>query len=72
MLATYGLQGDDRKRINRTVPIFNTDYEEDVSLIRKYTMTGRPLGSESFVKKLEKQFGERFHALPVGRPSKKK
>jgi len=48
------------------------DHAEEVSLIRKYTMTGRPLGSEPFIKKLEKQFGERFHALPVGRPKKEK
>jgi len=42
----------------------------DVSTIRKYTMTGRPLGSELFVNKLEKRFGERLHALPVGRPKR--
>jgi putative transposase len=44
------------------------DNKEDISIIRKYTMTGRPLGSESFVNKLENMFGERLHALPVGRP----
>jgi len=48
------------------------DHVEDVLLIRKYTTTGRPLGSGSFIKKLEKQFGERLHALPVGRPKKEK
>ena len=46
------------------------DDTEEVSAIRKKTMTGRPLGSESFINKLEKQFGERLHALPVGRPKK--
>ncbi|MDP3730404.1 MAG: transposase [Candidatus Omnitrophota bacterium] len=44
------------------------DNTEDISSIRKYTMTGRPLGRESFINKLEKEFGERLHALPVGRP----
>ncbi len=48
------------------------DYVEEVTLIRKHTMTGRPLGNESFIKRLEKQFGERLHALPVGRPMEKK
>jgi len=44
------------------------DSVEDISIIRKYTMTGRPLGNESFINKLEKRLGERLHALPVGRP----
>jgi putative transposase len=44
------------------------DNKEEISIIRKYTMTGRPLGSESFINKLEKRFGERLHALSVGRP----
>lgn len=47
------------------------DHTEEISVIRKHTMTGRPLGNESFIKKLEKQFGERLHALPVGRPKKR-
>ena len=46
------------------------DNTEDISSIRKYTMTGRPLGRESFINKLEKEFGERLHALPVGRPKR--
>ncbi len=44
------------------------DNTDDISDIRKYTMTGRPLGRESFINKLEKEIGERLHALPVGRP----
>jgi len=47
-----------------------SDNAADVSIIRKYTMTGRPLGSESFINKLEKRLGERLHALPIGRPKK--
>ena len=46
------------------------DDTEEVSAIRKKTMTGRPLGSESFIKKLEERLGERLNALPVGRPKK--
>ena len=48
--------------------IGRSDEPDDVSMIRKYTMTGRPLGSNSFVGKLEKMFDERLHALPIGRP----
>lgn len=46
------------------------DESDDISTIRKYTMTGRPLGGAFFVQKLEKTFGERLHALPIGRPKK--
>jgi putative transposase len=38
--------------------------------IRKSSMTGRPCGDESFIKKLEKRFGRRLQALPHGRPKK--
>jgi len=38
--------------------------------IRKSSMTGRPCGEESFIKKLEKRFGRRLKALPRGRPRK--
>ena len=38
--------------------------------IRKSSMTGRPCGDESFIKKLEKRFGRRLKALPHGRPRK--
>lgn len=48
--------------------IDKSDEPDEVSIIRKYTMTGRPLGGASFVQRLEKVFGERLHALPVGRP----
>ena len=43
---------------------------DDVSAIRKYTMTGRPLGGAVFIQKLEKRFGSRLHALSVGRPKR--
>jgi len=45
-----------------------SDDPDELSAIRKYTMTGRPLGSCVFVQKLEKEFGGTLHALPVGRP----
>jgi len=38
--------------------------------LRIWTSRGRPLGSDSFISKLEKAFGRRLRPLPVGRPRK--
>ena len=46
------------------------DESSEISKIRKYTITGRPLGGASFIQKLEETFHKRLHALPVGRPKK--
>ena len=40
-------------------------------LIRLRTQTGRPLGTDSFLSKLEKAIGRRVRPLPVGRPKEK-
>lgn len=45
--------------------------EENLDNIRKHTLTGRPLGSITFIEKLEKIFGRRLLALPRGRPANK-
>jgi putative transposase len=44
------------------------DDSDEMSNIRKHTMTGRPLGNVTFIQKLEEMSGDRLHALPVGRP----
>jgi putative transposase len=44
--------------------------EAEVARIRLRTHTGRPLGSDSFVSKLESLLGRRVRPLPVGRPKK--
>jgi hypothetical protein len=44
---------------------------EGVSRIRLSTHRGRPLGSDSFLSKLEHGLGRRLRPLPVGRPKKK-
>ena len=41
-----------------------------VDKLRIWTSRGRPLGSDSFISKLEKSFGRRLRPLPVGRPRK--
>lgn len=43
---------------------------ELIEHIRKYTVTGRPCGDDSFISKLERKFGRRLRALPHGRPKK--
>jgi len=44
--------------------------DEEVARIRLRTHTGRPLGSDSFLSKLEILLGRRVRPLPVGRPRK--
>jgi putative transposase len=45
--------------------------DTEVAQIRLRTHTGRPLGSDGFVSKLETLLGRRVRPLPVGRPKKK-
>ena len=45
--------------------------ERQISRIRIYCRTGRPLGSDGFISRLESMIGRRLRALPVGRPKKK-
>ena len=42
-----------------------------VDRIRLSTHTGRPLGTDGFLSKLEKMLGRRVRPLPVGRPYRK-
>jgi putative transposase len=44
--------------------------EDEVARIRLRTHTGRPLGSDRFLAKLEIVLGRRVRPLPVGRPKK--
>jgi putative transposase len=45
--------------------------DEDIELIRKRSFNGRPLGSDSFMSKIEHKLGRRLRPLPMGRPKKK-
>lgn len=45
---------------------------EDLKILKGHTLTGRPLGSEEFVKRLELKYHKRLVALPRGRPFKEK
>jgi len=44
--------------------------EKELELLRLSTTRGRPLGSDSFLSKLERALGRRLRALPHGRPRK--
>ena len=44
--------------------------KDEINLLRKHETTGRPLGSEGFIKKLEKLFNRVFRSRSVGRPAK--
>ncbi len=45
------------------------DEDDAVASLRVRTRTGRPLGSDSFMSKIETALGRRVRPLPVGRPS---
>ena len=44
--------------------------EKVINKIKANTLTGRPLGDNAFISKLEELFGRRLKALPHGRPRK--
>ena len=46
--------------------------EKEINSIRYHTRTGRPLGGEEFVKKMEKKLERRFILKSAGRPRRKK
>ena len=46
--------------------------ETTIEKIRLSTHTGRPLGTDSFISKVEKLLGRRVRPLPIGRPQKRK
>jgi putative transposase len=46
--------------------------EKEINSIRYHTRTGRPLGSEEFIKKMEKKLERKFMLKSPGRPRKKK
>jgi len=48
------------------------DDPDAAAALRSCTSRGRPLGSDSFMSKIEKLMGRRLRPLPVGRPRKRK
>ena len=48
-----------------------SDDKEVIEKLKKFTSTGRPAGSESFVRSLEKQLGRQLLPRSAGRPRKR-
>lgn len=46
------------------------EHKQEMLALRANTRTGRPLGSDAFINKIERASGRRLRPLPVGRPSK--
>ena len=46
------------------------EQEAALTALRLSTHTGRPLGTDTFLSKLEKTLGRRLRPLPIGRPKK--
>jgi putative transposase len=44
--------------------------DERRAALKRATLTGRPMGSDRFVERMEETLGRRLHALPRGRPRK--
>ena len=44
--------------------------EEEINSIRNHTKNGRPMGSESFIEKMERKLDRIFKSKPRGRPKK--
>ena len=68
-LATWkeGISGEDWKGA-----LTETLDEQVLATVRLNTHRGRPLGSDSFLSKIEALVGRRLRPLPVGRPRKGK
>jgi putative transposase len=45
--------------------------QKEINAIRLRTHTGRPLGTDNFISKVEKLLGRRVRPLPIGRPKKR-
>ncbi len=59
------------RRLNWRNELTRPEDEDVVRAIRACTWAGRPLGTDSFVAKIESRLGRRLRALPPGRPRKK-
>ena len=46
--------------------------DQEMKFLRTNTHTGRPLGSDKFISKLERTLGKRLRPLPIGRPRTRK
>ena len=67
-ILAMGKWGDKRYRQKWAGSLKNPLSAQVRRELEMYTQTGRPLGDAAFVRGLERKYGRRLHALPVGRP----
>ncbi|MBI4847638.1 MAG: transposase [Nitrospirae bacterium] len=61
---------DEKQRNDYAQLIRESISEDEMEEIRRFTRTGRPLGSEQFVNQMEKEFQRQFFLKSPGRPKK--
>ena len=59
-------------KIDNNIDKFLEDKNVEIELIRKSVFGGKPLGSDKFLKKIEKNLNVNFRTRPRGRPYNKK
>jgi len=60
------------RRLNWREELIHADDKEFCSALRASTWTGRPLGTDRFIAKVEVLVGRRLRPLPPGRPRRDK
>jgi len=63
---------DDGKSEEYITFLNNPDKEEEIEIIKKSTISGKPIGSEEFLKQMVETLGITINTKPKGRPRKKK
>jgi len=63
---------DDAKREEYITFLNNPDKEEEIEIIKKSTICGKPIGSEEFLNQMIEALGITINTRPKGRPRKRK
>lgn len=63
---------DDTEREEYITFLNNPDKEEEIEIIKKSTISGKPIGSEEFLTQLVETLGITINTRPKGRPRKRK
>lgn len=63
---------DDTEREEYVTFLNNPDKEEEIEIIKKSTISGKPIGSEEFLNQMVETLGITINRRPKGRPRKRK
>ena len=63
---------DDNKREEYINFLNNPDKKEEIEIIKKSTISGKPIGTEEFLNQMVQILDITINMRPKGRPSKKK